>query len=96
VVPNKIDRLFAAIIDDAENGKIGTEPCANFNFGSTFCHQVTTVLIKLVASIESRSGRDHDCQAGTFSVKICAANSSRKQDLFLCKTARNLVPSEVD
>jgi hypothetical protein len=32
VVPNKLDRPFAEIINDAENGQVWSEPCANLSF----------------------------------------------------------------
>src|ERR1700733_6366662 len=48
VVPNKVDRLTAAIIDDTENGEVCTEPRAKSYFRSTFSHHCSTISVRSV------------------------------------------------
>lgn len=80
VVPNKVHRLVATIVDNTENGEVWIEPCANFNFGSTFNHHHAAT-IKSVTSISSRLKRDRGCHAGTFQSGL-RDNSPRRRVSF--------------
>jgi hypothetical protein len=43
MMPNKIDRLLTAIVDNSEDSKVRTDPRTDFYLGISLRHQVTTI-----------------------------------------------------
>ena len=42
-MPNKIDRLPAAVVDNSEDGKVCTDPRTDFYLATTLSQQITTI-----------------------------------------------------
>ena len=43
MMPNKIDRLQTAVVDNPEDSKVCADPRTNFYLGISLRHQVTTI-----------------------------------------------------